>query len=97
LPTPGRTNQNHVLLSLNKAQTGQFVDLTPFDTGGKLVIEIVQCLDRREPCQTGQHALLAHLSASRLCSQQPFQEITVGRFFLSRFLTGHCVTLGNER
>ena len=32
---PGRADQHHVLVALDKAQTGQFVDLTLLDTGGE--------------------------------------------------------------
>ena len=83
-------------ISLDEAQAGQLVNLTSFDAGGKVVVEVLQRLDRRKAGQPRQHALLSHTTSRRFGLQELLQEIAVGGILLGGLLRGDRVALGDK-
>lgn len=76
-------DEHHILTSLDKAQSGQLLNLAALHALGKLIVEVVQRLDRGEAGQAGEHDLLSHVASRGLHPEEPLEEIAIGSF-LSR-------------
>ncbi len=67
LAHPRGADEYHILIAFDKAQPGQLLELAPFHALSKVIIEVVQRLDRRKAGQAREHVLLAHVANQSLC------------------------------